>query len=403
MAQFAPHLIRSRRRRMMAAQRACCGIALASFRLNSNGDVDASEGTFLFPVSAAYVADVLEFNSWRRLSESDKRFVNRLALHRDARLRTVAAAIEGALDSETVRKLAKDPAFSVRRELSRNDDALGKLSAEECVQLTQRDSSLIMNVLTTLTRIVDESARALDDEAAELAATLPKVRVDAIEKLRFVIDTFKDHPDRDVRNEAADAEEELKETDNESACIVPAKVMKLRKRREKQRALRESFVGNPGEYAVGFVFLKESALSKGNILPDRESPLFRIPLDAYGEVIRGLPNCDPREVFLERFAANASARVREITAEVECLPKAALDLLKTDDNYDVRLALLQNESALTELSEKDLVALIRGDTGLVHDAFEYSKLGERMRSILETAFEDSDDPNIAELLEALTE
>ena len=268
MAQFAPHLIRSRRRRMMAAQRACCSIALASFRLNSNGDVDASEGTFLFPVSAAYVADVLEFNSWRRLSESDKRFVNRLALHRDARLRTVAAAIEGALDSETVRKLAKDPAFSVRRELSRNDDALGKLSAEECVQLTQRDSSLIMNVLTTLTRIVDESARALDDEAAELAATLPKVRVDAIEKLRFVIDTFKDHPDRDVRNEAADAEEELKETDNESACIVPAKVMKLRKRREKQRALRESFVGNPGEYAVGFVFLKESALSKGNILPD---------------------------------------------------------------------------------------------------------------------------------------
>ena len=69
----------------------------------------------------------------------------------------------------------------------------------------------------------------------------------------------------------------------------------------------------------------------------------------------------------------------------------------------MRLALLQNESALTELSEKDLVALIRGDTGLVRDAFEYSKLGERMRSILETAFEDSDDPNIAELLEALTE
>ncbi len=239
MAQFSPQLIRARRRHMMNVQRTCCGIALVSFRLNADSDVDASEGKFLFPVSAAYVADVLEFNSWRRLSESDKRFVNRLALHREARLRTVAAAIEGALDSETVRKLAKDPAFSVRRELSRNDDALGKLSAEECVQLTQRDSSLIMNVLTTLTRIVDESARALDDEAAELAATLPKVRVDAIEKLRFVIDTFKDHPDRDVRNEAADAEEELKETDNESACIVPAKVMKLRKRREKQRALRE--------------------------------------------------------------------------------------------------------------------------------------------------------------------
>ena len=403
MAQFSPQLIRARRRRMMNVQRICCGIALVSFRLNADSDVDASEGKFLFPVSAAYVADVLEFNSWRRLSESDKRFVNRLALHRDARLRTVAAAIEGALDLETVRKLSKDPAYTVRRELSCNDDALNKLTAEECVQLTQRDTPLIINVLTTLARIVRESARPLDDEAVELTAMVPNARTAAIEKLRFVIDAFKDHADCDVRNEAVDAEDELKETNQESECIVPANVMKRRKLREKQRALRESFVGNPGEYAVGFVFLKESALCKGYCMLDRESPLFHIPLDAYGEVIRGLPNCDPREVFLERFAANASARVREITAEVECLPKAALDLLKTDDNYDVRLALLQNESALTELSEMEIIDLIRGDMGLVRDAFEYAEVGARMRSILETAFEDSDDPSIQELLEAFGE
>lgn len=402
MAQFAPHLIRSRRRRMMAAQRACCGIALASFRLNADGDVDATEGTFLLPVSAAYVADVLEFNSWRRLSESDKCFVNRLALHRDARLRTVAAAIEEALDSETVRKLAKDPAFSVRRELSRNDDALGKLTAEECVQLTQRDSSLIMNVLTTLTRIVDESARALDDEATELTATLPKVRVDAIEKLRFLVYAFKGHSDCDVRNEVADAEEVLTEADKDPAFFVPVKDAKLH-RILKKRALRESFVGNPGEFAVGFVFLDETALSEGSVALDAESHVLCIPLDAYRDVIRDLPNGEPRDVFLERFAANANASVRETTAQIECLPKAALDFLKADDNYDVRLALLQNESALTELGEKDIVALIRGDTGLVRDAFEYCKVGERVRSILETAFEDSDDPNIAELLEALGE
>lgn len=399
MAQFAPHLIRSRRRRLMAAQRASCGIALASFRLNAEGG--ASDEMLLLPVSASYVANVLESNTLHNLSEADKRFINRLALSRDARLRTVAAAVEGALDPETVRKLAKDPAFAVRRELSRNDDAVGKLTAAECVQLTQNDTSLVVNVLNALERIVRDPAGPLDDDL-DLLEEAQQETISAIEKLRFLVYAYKGHSDRDVRNEVADAEEVLTEADKDPAFFVPVKDAKLH-RILKKRALRESFVGNPGEFAVGFVFLKESALSKGNILPDRESPLFRIPLDAYRDVIRDLPNGEPRDVFLERFAANASASVREDAAHVECLPKATLDSLKNDDNYDVRLALLQNESALTELSEKDLVSLIRGDTGLVRDAFEYTKVGERMRSILETAFEDSDDPNIAELLEAVRE
>lgn len=398
MAQFAPHLIRSRRR-MMAAQRASCGIALASFRLNAEGG--ASDEMLLLPVSASYVADVLESNTLHNLSETDKRFINRLVLSRDARLRTVAAAVEGALDPETVRKLAKDPAFAVRRELSRNDDAVGKLSAAECVQLTQNDTSLVVNVLNTLERIVRDPAGPLDDDL-DLLEEVQQETISAIEKLSFLVYAYKGHSDRDVRNEVADAEEVLTEADKDPAFFVSVKDAKLH-RILKKRALRESFVGNPGEFAVGFVFLDETALADGSVALDPESPVLCIPLDAYRDVIRDLPNGEPRDVFLERFASNANASVREDAAHVECLPKAALDSLKTDDNYDVRLALLQNESALTELSEKDLVSLIRGDTGLVRDAFEYTKVGERMRSILETAFEDSDDPNIAELLEAVSE
>lgn len=398
MAQFAPHLIRSRRR-MMAAQRTSCGIALASFRLNAEGG--ASDEMLLLPVSASYVANVLESNTLHNLSEADKRFINRLALSRDARLRTVAAAVEGALDPETVRKLAKDPAFAVRREISRNDDAVGKLTAAECVQLTQNDTSLVVNVLNSLERIVRDPSGPLDDDL-DLLEEAQQETISAIEKLRFLVYAYKGHSDRDVRNEVADAEEVVTEADKDPAFSVPVKEARLRKILKK-RALRESFVRNPGEFAVGFVFLNETALSDGSVALDAESPVLCIPLEAYRDVIRDLPNGEPRDVFLERFAANANASVREDAAQVECLPKAALDSLKNDDNYDVRLALLQNESALTELSEKDLVALIRGDTGLVRDAFEYSKVGERMRSILETAFEDSDDPNIAELLEALAE
>ena len=400
MAQFAPHLIRSRRRRLMATQRTSCGIALASFRLNAEGG--PSEEMLLLPVSVSYVANILESNTLRNLSESDKRFINRLALSRDARLRTVAAAVEGALDSETVRKLAKDPAFAVRRELSLNDDAVGKLTAAECVQLTHGDTSLIVNVLNALERIVRDPACSLDGEDLDLLEEVQQETISAIEKLRFLVYAYKGHSDRDVRNEVADAEEVLTEADKDPTFFVPAKEAKLH-RILKKRALRESFVGNPGEFAVGFVFLDETALAEGSVALDAESPVLCIPLDAYRDVIRDLPNGEPRDVFLERFAANPNAGVREDAAHIECLPKAALDSLKTDDNYDVRLALLQNESALTELSEKDLVSLIRGDTGLVRDAFEYTKVGERMRSILETAFEDSDDPNIAELLEAVAE
>ena len=401
MAQFAPHLIRSRRRRLLETQRNSCGIALASFRLDADCTVGASEEMLLLPVSARFVENVLESNTFRNLSETDKRFINRLALNRDARLRTVAAAVEGALDPDTLRKLAKDPAFAVRRELSRNEDAVGKLTAAECVQLTQNDTSLIVNVFKTVERIVRDPAEPLDDDL-DLLEEAQKETLCAIEKLRFVVYAFKGHSDRDVRNEVADAEEVLTEADRDPAFFVPVKDAKLHKILKK-RALRESFVGQPGEYAVGFVFLDETALSEGSVALDAESPVLCIPLDAYRDVLRALPSGEPRDVFLERFAANPNAGVREDTAHIECLPKAALDSLKTDDNYDVRLALLQNESALTELSEKDLVALIRGDTGLVRDAFEYTKVGERMRSILETAFEDSDDPNIAELLEALTE
>ena len=400
MAPFSPQPVRSRRRRMMAAQRACCGIALASFRRNAECGV--SEEMLLLPVSAFFVENVLKFNTFCNLSEADKRFVNRLACHPDARLRTGAAAVEEALDLETVRKLAKDPAFAVRRELSQNDDAIGKLTATECVQLTQNDTSLIVNLLRALEHNVHESTRPLNNKDLDSLGHAPNEKIAAIEKLRFVVHAFKDNFDRRVRNEVADAEEELKEADNDPELFAPTEVVRAHKR-WKERALRESFVGNPGDYAIGFVFLDETALSEGNVALDAGSPVLRLPLDAYDDVIRELPSGEQRNVFLERFASNTNAYVREVMAEIECLPKAALDFLKTDDNYDVRLALLQNESALTELSEKEIIDLIRGDASLVREAFEYADVGARMRTILETAFENSDDPGVWELLEAVGE
>ena len=132
MAQFSPQLVQVRRMRPVATQHASSGITLASFRLNADGG--ASGEMRLLPVSAAFVAEVFRDICSANFSEQDRRFVNRLARHRDARLRAAAAGVEDTLESDTVRNLAKDPSFAVRQAIATNDDAHGKLSGAECVE-----------------------------------------------------------------------------------------------------------------------------------------------------------------------------------------------------------------------------------------------------------------------------
>ena len=81
--------------------------------------------------------------------------------------------------------------------------------------MTQNDTSLIVNLLRTLEHNVHESARTLDNEDLNSLGDVPNEKITAIEKLRLVVGAFKTHFDRVVRNEVADAEEELKEADND--------------------------------------------------------------------------------------------------------------------------------------------------------------------------------------------
>ena len=89
-------------------------------------------------------------------------------------------------------------------------------------------------------------------------------------------------------------------------------------------------------------------------------------------------------------------------ADTECLPKAAIDLLKTDTNYEVRANLLRNDTVRMELSAEEILDIIRGDAGLLRDAFEYSESGTRVRQILFEAFDNAEDPGITELLDTLS-
>lgn len=236
MAQFSPQLVQVRRMRPVATQHASSGITLASFRLNADGG--ASGEMRLLPVSAAFVAEVFRDICSANFSEQDRRFVNRLARHRDARLRAAAAGVEDTLDSDTVRNLAKDPSFAVRQAIATNDDALGKLSGAECVELAATDAFLVADVINTLKRNV----RRLSERPAPLpigrespqdeAASRQDASV-ALEKLRCVMDFYRNHPDYLLRNAVLDAEETLKELGKVSEDRTAGAGSECRNSREK--------------------------------------------------------------------------------------------------------------------------------------------------------------------------
>ena len=93
--------------------------------------------------------------------------------------------------------------------------------------------------------------------------------------------------------------------------------------------------------------------------------------------------------------------MRSEVARRDALPTEAVETLCTDTTYDVRQALLGNENVLTELTDKDILNLIKGDPGLLNDAFGYGCASNRISRLLRETFGQSDDPFIAETLEGL--
>lgn len=374
MAQLSPQLVLARRNPAVT-QRASCGIALASFRLNAEGG--ATDEMLLLPVSAAFVAEVFCDICSANFSEPDRRFVNRLAYHPDARLRAAAAGVEEALDPDTVRKLAKDPSFAVRRAIATNDDAIDKLSGAECVALAATDYFLVPDVIITLKRNVrrffERPAHSPFKRVSPQSESTSWQKAGvAVDKLRSVMNVYRNHPDYLLRNAVLDGEETLKELKKVPRDRTSGVQSECRKSRE-DLARRYGFVGNPWEFALGLVFLDDEALSAGTVQADADSPLFTVPVEKFGTVVRKLPKDESSEIFFERLAANGCARVREAVADVGILSKTAVEMLKNDPDYVVRLVLLRNEKALAKLSAQDIIGLFRGDVCLLRAAHEFGK------------------------------
>ena len=406
MAHRLTSLRLARRLRQQAAKRTESGLALAAARLNEKGFIDQNQQMLVLPVSIAYAADALSFLNWEQypapFEAARKVFINRLACHPDARLRAAAADAD-VLTDDVVRELAQDSAFAVRQALARNNAALCKLSGQCCAELAKDDETLAIDALNTLERLALRENRRLnalpENDGTETSSNVSSEgnALSVINALRAVADRFLRHPDYEVRAAAKEALEALEPEEASSRGQ-----MLWNKRRKMTPPSSHAFFGNPGEDAYGFIFLDDIEVNAdGTALPKENLPIFLLPVDALNALIGDLPNNPTAQKILECLSRNGSNRVREAAAQLAFLPKAAIDVLKKDAAYNVRLALLQNESVLTELTDEEVLHLIRNDASIIRDAFAYADVGARLSRILHDAFDDTEDPGISELLAAI--
>ena len=405
---FSPIGEFARRSAPQAIQHCSSGFALTCFRVNGVGDIEESDDQPVMPFQTAQLVEVLENifmkGDFEDLPQSTTTFLKELAVNPDARIRKVAVALGSVLDADAVRKLSQDPVYEVREALSLNEGAIRKLTAAECLAMAS-DTSLIEKIISTVEGIAQKATKDAGKNYARESYSPPVTKFPEsasaeIGKLKAVVDGFKTNPDYDVQIAVANAEHFL--GNGESFSQGQPLYRRIRQRGDyagDNRVL--DLFGNPGDYAFAVVHLDEEAYANGIVRIDASSPRFLVPVWACRTVINGLTKGPFADAFLTRFAANTNRCVREAVAGVEWLPKAALDKLKSDSNYRVRSLLLQNDSALASLSDEEILQLIKDDSGLLRDAFEYSYVSNRMSRLLHDAFQKSKDPSIQELLESL--
>ena len=88
-------------------------------------------------------------------------------------------------------------------------------------------------------------------------------------------------------------------------------------------------------------------------------------------------------------------------ARRDALPPDAVKALCADSTYDVRQALLANEDILADLSDKEILNIIKADPGLLSESFGFGCASSRISRLLRQTYGDSKDPFILETISCL--
>ena len=369
-----------------------CGIGLMCGKRQAN--VTDWLESITVAVSTDFVTDLVRWGGvdGTMPEEAAERasFMNLLARHPDARLRAAAAG-EPNLSAQTVRRLAGDASHDVKNNLSLNAPAIACLTSDEAVAFAREDGQLIENTMDSMVDAAIQAKRNCAQQCSDRPRTVEELeRINSIEKeiqtilekARRLIAHFYDHPDLSVRQQTRLLQARLGDVDDD----LPKRRMPIPRRRRSASAFGLDLYGRPEDYVYALVFLKKEEKT-GAVIAISDAPKLMIPVD-------GLEN-------VARLANHPSRAVRSEVARRDALPTEAVEALCTDTTYDVRQALLGNEEILTELTDKDILNLIKGDPGLLNDAFGYGCASNRIARLLRETFGQSDDPFIAETLEGL--
>ena len=383
-----------------------CGIGLMCGKRQAN--VTDWIESITVAVSTDFVTDLVRWGgveaSMPEEAAERASFMNLLARHPDARLRAAAAG-EPNLSAETVRRLAGDASHDVKNNLSLNAPAIACLTFDEAVAFAREDGQLIENTMDSMVDAAIQAKRNCAQQCSDRPRTVEELeRINSIEKeiqtilekARRLIAHFYDHPDLSVRQQTRLLQARLGDVDDEQ----PKRRMLLARRRRSASAFGLDLYGRPEDYVYALVFLKKEEKT-GAVIAISDAPKLMIPVDGLENIARELPANNETTPFVNRLAKHPSRAVRSEVARRDALPTEAVETLCTDTTYDVRQALLGNENVLTELTDKDILNLIKGDPGLLNDAFGYGCASNRISRLLRETFGQSDDPFIAETLEAL--
>lgn len=383
-----------------------CGIGLMCGKRQAN--VTDWLESITVAVSTDFVTDLVRWGGVDATmpEEAAERasFMNLLARHPDARLRAAAAG-EPNLSTETVRRLVGDASHDVKNNLSLNAPAIACLTSDEAVAFAREDGQLIENTMDSMVDAAIQAKRNCAQQCSDRPRTVEELeRINSIEKeiqtilekARRLIAHFYDHPDLSVRQQTRLLQARLGDVDDD----LPKRRMPIPRCRRSASAFGLDLYGRPEDYVYALVFLKKEEKT-GAVIAISDAPKLMIPVDGLENVARELPANNETTPFVIRLANHPSRAVRSEVARRDALPTEAVEALCTDTTYDVRQALLGNEEILTELTDKDILNLIKGDPGLLNDAFGYGCASNRIARLLRETFGQSDDPFIAETLEGL--
>lgn len=315
-------------------------------------------------------------------------FFNLLANHPAGRLRAKAAVAKD-LTRDSVLALAADSSRDVKLALIQNESAVGLLSPEECLRIVDGDSALALDLLLSLEMLAKE------DLAADMSGERAQRR-DAV--LRAVVDALSGQKDADVVRAVFGERLFLEEVEAGCASLTGRNAPREKPgSRSRERALNDAtaIFGRPGDWAFAYAFVRMRPVA-GDCA--RIGPAVFVPTTGLDDIGAELGEDPQREKLKTRLAQCRCARVCALAAGWACMPHEALESLKGDSEYAVRIALLQNDAALEALDEEDIVRLLAGDPGLAREAFWLRKPDGKVLSAMHQCFDGCGDPDMATLL-----